>query len=151
MVNEIEEEIKRDGRIRFFGIVHNSKVVEAELQATLLVNPRPTVEDFTKYSFPSKNMEYMVSATPVLTTVLAGMPREYHDYVYLLEDESAEGIHDRLKELLINTPEEELRMKVRRAKEFVLKNKNNLYQSKRIIDFIKRNRVEDWNSRIKRD
>ena len=141
MVNEIEEEIKRDGRIRFFGIVHNSKVVEAELQATLLVNPRPTVEDFTKYSFPSKNMEYMVSGTPVLTTNLPGMPKEYHDYVYLLEDESAQGVSQVLKKLLVDTPASELKDKGLSAKQFVLKNKNNIIQSKRVIDFIKQQNV----------
>lgn len=141
MVNEIEEEIKRDGRIRFFGIVHNSKVVEAELQATLLVNPRPTVEDFTKYSFPSKNMEYMVSGTPVLTTNLPGMPKEYHDYVYLLEDESAQGVSQVLKKLLVDTPTSELKDKGLSAKQFVLKNKNNIFQSKRVIDFIKQQNV----------
>ena len=141
MVNEIEEEIKRDGRIRFFGIVHNSKVVEAELQATLLVNPRPTVEDFTKYSFPSKNMEYMVSGTPVLTTNLPGMPKEYHDYVYLLEDESAQGVSQVLKKLLVETPASELKDKGLSAKQFVLKNKNNIFQSKRVIDFIKQQNV----------
>jgi glycosyltransferase involved in cell wall biosynthesis len=141
MVNEIEEEIKRDGRIRFFGIVHNSKVVEAELQATLLVNPRPTVEDFTKYSFPSKNMEYMVSGTPVLTTNLPGMPKEYHDYVYLLEDESAQGVSQVLKKLLVDTPASELKDKGLSAKQFVLKNKNNIFQSKRVIDFIKQQNV----------
>lgn len=141
MVNEIEEEIKRDGRIRFFGIVHNSMVVEAELQATLLVNPRPTVEDFTKYSFPSKNMEYMVSGTPVLTTNLPGMPKEYHDYVYLLEDESAQGVSQVLKKLLVDTPASELKDKGLSAKQFVLKNKNNIFQSKRVIDFIKQQNV----------
>jgi glycosyltransferase involved in cell wall biosynthesis len=141
MVNEIEEEIKRDGRIRFLGIVHNSKVVEAELQATLLVNPRPTVEDFTKYSFPSKNMEYMVSGTPVLTTNLPGMPKEYHDYVYLLEDESAQGVSQVLKKLLVDTPASELKDKGLSAKQFVLKNKNNIFQSKRVIDFIKQQNV----------
>lgn len=136
MVEDIERLMSEDNRIKYFGIVPNSKVVEAELQATLLVNPRPTVEDFTKYSFPSKNIEYMVSGTPMLTTVLAGMPREYHDHVYLLEDESADGIHDKLKELLVNTPVEELRLKGREAKEFVLKNKNNVHQSNRVIDFV---------------
>lgn len=141
MVNEIEEEIKRDGRIRFLGIVHNSMVVEAELQATLLVNPRPTVEDFTKYSFPSKNMEYMVSGTPVLTTNLPGMPKEYHDYVYLLEDESAQGVSQVLKKLLVDTPASELKDKGLSAKQFVLKNKNNIFQSKRVIDFIKQQNV----------
>lgn len=140
MVSYIEKEMVRDNRIHFFGIVHNSKVVEAELQATLLVNPRPSAEDFTKYSFPSKNMEYMVSGTPVLTTVLPGMPREYHEYVYLLEDETAEGLGRTLTKLLTDTPAEELRKKGESAKKFVLENKNNIYQSKRVIDFIGNNK-----------
>ena len=55
--------------------------VAEELKATLLVNPRPTTEEFTIYSFPSKNMEYMASGTPLLTTKLPGMPEEYHQYV----------------------------------------------------------------------
>lgn len=148
MVEDIEQLMSEDNRIKYFGIVPNSKVVEAELQATLLVNPRPTVEDFTKYSFPSKNIEYMVSGTPILTTVLAGMPREYHEYVYLLEDESTDGIHDKLKELLLDTPQEELRLKGRRAKEFVLENKNNIYQANRIIDFIKTNWIQLESSNI---
>ncbi len=145
MAKEIEQLTSIDNRIKYFGVVPNNKVVEAELKATLLVNPRPTVEDFTKYSFPSKNIEYMVSGTPMLTTILAGMPLEYHEHVYLLKDESTEGIYNKLKELLLDTPQEELRLKGQRAKEFVLKNKNNIHQSKRVIDFIEENKIK-WNS-----
>lgn len=139
MVEMIENLQQLDKRIKYFGIVPNSRVVQAELTASLLVNPRPTGEDFTKYSFPSKNMEYMVSGTPVLTTVLAGMPKEYHDYVYLLEDETENGISKMLNKLLIDTPSEELELMGERAKRFVLDNKNNIYQSKRVIDFVKNN------------
>lgn len=139
MVEMIENLQQIDKRIKYFGIVPNSRVVQAELAASLLVNPRPTVEDFTKYSFPSKNMEYMVSGTPVLTTVLAGMPKEYHDYVYLLEDETENGVYEMLNKLLINTPSEELELMGERAKRFVLENKNNINQSKRVIDFVKKN------------
>lgn len=139
MVELIESLQLSDKRIKYFGIVPNSRVVQAELAASLLVNPRPTIEDFTKYSFPSKNMEYMVSGTPVLTTVLAGMPMEYHDYVYLLKDESENGVFKMLKKLLIDTPGEELELMGERAKRFVLDNKNNIYQSNRIIDFVKNN------------
>lgn len=81
-------------------------------------------------------IEYMVSGTPVLTTVLAGMPKEYHDYVYLLEDETENGVYEMLNKLLINTPSEELELMGERAKRFVLENKNNIYQSKRVIDFV---------------
>ncbi|MFA6984351.1 MAG: glycosyltransferase, partial [Sedimentibacter sp.] len=137
MVEEIKSFAKIDKKIKYYGVTHNDVVVKAELEATLLVNPRPTKEEFTKYSFPSKNMEYMVSGTPVLTTALPGMPKEYHEYVYLIEDESAEGIHLKLKELLYNTSPNMLLDKGKRAKDFVLTKKNNIVQAQNIIEFIK--------------
>ena len=61
---ELEEYIKKsemeDNRIKFFGVMPNEYIVKEQLKATILVNPRPSYEEFTKYSFPSKNMEYMV-------------------------------------------------------------------------------------------
>lgn len=125
----------KDNRVRYYGVVHNKEVVEAQLKATLLVNPRPTHEDFTKYSFPSKNMEYMVSGTPVLTTMLPGMPKEYYDYIFLIEKESVDGIEIALKKI-ISMDEKELSALGAQAKNFVLENKNNMVQSKRILKFI---------------
>lgn len=137
---ELESDIRRfekiDNRIKYFGTVPNTVVVEEELKATLLVNPRPSKEEFTKYSFPSKNMEYMVSGTPVLTTALPGMPNEYYDYVYIIEDESVEGWTLKLEEIL-NKDKEELHKKGLEAKKFVLDNKNNVVQAKKVIALIK--------------
>ena len=113
----------------------NTEIVEKEQEATLLVNPRPTGEEYVKYSFPSKTMEYMASGTPVLTTVLPGMPKEYHPHVYLLEDESAEGIAESLKEVLSNT-EEALFRKGAEARRFVLEQKNNVIQARKILDML---------------
>ena len=92
-----------DPRIFYGGMLLNQEIVEKEQEATLLVNPRPTGEEYVKYSFPSKTMEYMASGTPVLTTVLPGMPKEYHPYVYLLEDETSDGITEKLKEVFRGT------------------------------------------------
>ena len=117
------------------GVAPNDVVVEEELRATLLVNPRPTNEDYTKYSFPSKNMEYMASGTPVLTTKLPGMPEEYYPYVYLLEEESAEGMAKALKEIL-SKPAEELAQKGAAAKKFVMEKKNNISQAKKLLDML---------------
>lgn len=63
--------------VRYFGVVANEIVVQEQLEATLLVNLRPTNEEYTKYSFPLKNMEYMVFSTPVPTTCLRDMHEEY--------------------------------------------------------------------------
>ena len=131
------EELKKlmDDRIRFFGTVPNSVIVEEELKATLLVNPRPTDGSFTRYSFPSKNLEYMASGTPLLTTKLPGMPAEYEAYVYLFKDESVEGMSKTLKELL-SKPIEELHHKGMTAKKYILDNKTEIEQARKILEFI---------------
>ena len=119
----------------FHGTVSVDTVVKAELEAALLINPRPTQEEFTKYSFPSKNMEYMVSGTPVLTTNLAGMPEEYKQYVYLFAGETPEEMAQRFREVL-SLPEEERNEKGAAAKAFVLTNKNNAAQTRKILTML---------------
>ena len=138
MEKQIREYEKLDPRIMYFGVVQNSIVVNEELRATLLVNPRPSYEEFTKYSFPSKNMEYMVSGTPLLTTPLPGMPSEYKQYVYLFNDESVDGMKNTLQEIL-NLSREELHNKGQEAKTFVIREKNNVVQAKKVIDLILNN------------
>ncbi len=136
---ELENISKTCNSIKYKGVSSNDEVVEQEMKASLLVNPRPSAPEYTKYSFPSKNMEYMVSGTPVLTTALPGMPEEYKKYVYLLDDESPEGIAGSLRNIL-NKPIEERCIQGNAARDFVLRNKSNIMQAKKIIQFL-RNRV----------
>lgn len=135
----LEKYAEKDKRIIYKGVVPNEKVVEAELKASLLVNPRPTNEEFVKYSFPSKNMEYMVSGTPLLTTKLPGMPAEYYDHVYLFEKETTEDYKNTL-EKVFHLSSEELANKGQKARMFILSQKNNVVQVKRIIDFMNTNK-----------
>jgi glycosyltransferase involved in cell wall biosynthesis len=134
--DEIIDIAKSNPNIKYMGFKPNEKIVEEELKATLLVNPRPSDLEFTKYSFPSKNMEYMASGTPLLCTKLPGMPKEYFDYIYTADDESADGFADKLKEIL-NKDKEELHNFGLRAKKFVLEEKNNQKQAEKLTDFIK--------------
>ena len=134
-VKELQKIAEEDSRVFYGGMLLNQEIVEKEQEATLLVNPRPTNEEYVKYSSPSKTMEYMASGTPVLTTVLPGMPKEYYPYLFLLEDETAEGIAQALTELLTKS-EEELFEKGRRARAFVLDQRNNLVQAQKIIQML---------------
>lgn len=134
-VKEIINATNKDNRIKFKGVVSNDKIIEKEIEATLLVNPRPTKDEFTKYSFPSKNMEYMASGTLVLTTKLAGMPKEYYPYVEVIEKETEDGIQGKIKDIF-NKNKEELYKKGVEGKEFIIRNKNNMVQGKKIMDFI---------------
>lgn len=134
-VAELETVVREHSNIVYHGTVMVDEVVQAELEASLLINPRPTTEEFTKYSFPSKNMEYMVSGTPVLTTKLPGMPDEYNEYVYLFEGETVDGMAKTISEVL-QQPQAVREEKGRRAKQFVLEKKNNVAQAKRILQLI---------------
>ena len=134
-VQELQSIAEKDPRVFYGGMLLNTEIVAKEQEATLLVNPRPTHEEFVKYSFPSKTMEYMASGTPVLTTRLPGMPKEYYPYVYFIEEESADGIAAALKAVLEHT-DEELFRKGQEARDFVLDGRNNVVQAKKLLQML---------------
>lgn len=116
--------------IKYFGYVLNEEIVQKEVQSTLLINPRPSNQDFVKYSFPSKLMEYMVSGTPVLTTRLCGISKEYYPYIYTIDTEDEDGICCKLQELSKLT-DYELNEKGKLLKQFVIKEKNEVKQAEK--------------------
>lgn len=134
---QLRLQAKNNKSIVYHGVRSNEDILDAEARATLLVNPRFSNEEFTKYSFPSKNMEYMASGTPLLTTKLPGIPTEYNEHVYYFDEESIAGYAKILKEIL-SLDEIQLVEKGQKAREFVLKYKNNRFQSKRILDLLER-------------
>jgi glycosyltransferase involved in cell wall biosynthesis len=139
--NELIELCKAHTSIRYFGVVPNEVVVKEQLKATLLINPRPSTEEFTKYSFPSKNMEYMASGTPVLTTNLPGMPEEYGKYVFLIDNETIDGIAEKIRNILAVNPAK-LHGIGLKAKEFVLKEKNNHMQARKILTLLQSKEIQ---------
>lgn len=143
-VDEYKRLCELHSNLEYRGVATNEVVVAEELKATLLVNPRFTTEAFTKYSFPSKNMEYMASGTPLLTTKLPGMPQEYYPHVFLFEEETVEGYAEVLRTILTYT-EDELMVKGLDARDFVLKTKNNIEQGKRVLAFISSDYPSDRN------
>lgn len=135
LYEKMEEYQKTDSRIHYHGVVPNIDAVRAQMSSYLLINPRPTVEDFTKYSFPIKNMEYLATGVPTASTALAGMEQNYLDHLLIIEDFSKEGI----TEFLIKTmskPERELRQIGAAGRLFVLEQKNNDKQAKKIEHFL---------------
>ena len=141
---ELRDELIRMGKriknIYYHGVLPVENIVEKEINATLLVNPRPADGEYTKYSFPSKTMEYMVSGTPVVMCKLAGLPLEYYKYLYFFESGSRTDISKSLRKIL-NKSSDELSHKGIEAREFVLKNKNNIQQAKRVIGLVDRLKV----------
>ena len=136
-VKELQEIAGEDDRIFYGGMLLNWEIVEREQQAALLVNPRPTHEEFVKYSFPSKTMEYMASGTPVLTTRLPGMPKEYYPYVFFIDGETPEGIASALTNVLAAS-DESLFDAGGAARKFVLEQRNNVVQAGKLLAMLEK-------------
>ena len=102
----------------------------------LLVNPRTPEGEFTKYSFPSKTMEYMASGVPVLMYRLPGIPEEYFNYCYKVEDVGETALTKAIEDVL-NKSSEELANMGKSAREFILEHKNPIAQMGKVVEFIK--------------
>lgn len=137
---KLKEICKKNKNVCYFGTRPNSFIVAEEQKVDLLINPRPSDEEFTKYSFPSKNMEYMVSGTPMLTTKLPGMPQEYLPYVYIFEDETVTGMAKKLKQVL-SLPQKELYSKGKEARNYVLKNKSSRIQASKVLTWLSNEKI----------
>lgn len=135
LAEKLKEYEKRCVNIRYMGIVNNKEAVKAQRKADLLINPRPTDISYGNLSFPSKIMEYMASGTPVLTTRLPGIPKEYFGYMYTVDDNSISSLRDALKMIMSYTAEER-ENKGKRARRYVLGEKNCIVQASRILELV---------------
>lgn len=135
--NEIENASKEDPRIKYYGYVTKSKILEIQKQATILINPRPNEGEYTKYSFPSKTIEYMTSGKPVLMFKLDGIPNEYDDYLFYIKENTIDSIKQAILDVCSKS-NEELELRGKESCEFVLLNKNGRVQSEKIINMLQK-------------
>lgn len=132
----IKTEQEKDPRIIFLGRVDRFEVLALQQKATVLVNPRQNNEEFTKYSFPSKTMEYLASGVPLVAYKLDGMPNEYDGYINYVSDNSPEALSQELIKILkLNNDERNYIGNV--ARQFVIDNKNKVVQAKKMLEFMK--------------
>lgn len=126
---------KEDERIKYFGIVSKEKVIELQKKATILVNPRNTLGEDTKYSFPSKTIAYMASGTPALIYKLDGIPLEYFEYCYTVEDNRIESLANAIYSVC-QLDKDTLRLKGKTARDFILRNKTAKIQCNKVLNMI---------------
>ena len=104
-------------------------------QATILVNPRTSEGEYTKYSFPSKTMEYLLSGKSVIINRLPGIPEEYYQYVFTPKDESVDALAECVNRVLTLEVNDRV-SKAKSGREFVVSQKNSKIQVSRILEMI---------------
>lgn len=126
---------KVDKRVEYKGQLRREVVLDLQRRATLLINPRLPGQDFTKYSFPSKTMEYFASGVPVLMYKLEGIPEEYFDYCFSLADISVEALTEKIL-VICNMDVKLLKNLACDAQKFILSNKNARSQCGKIYNMV---------------
>lgn len=134
--NTIRNVCTKNSNIIYKGTLKQSEVFELQKKAYLLVNPRTPEGEYTKYSFPSKTIEYFQSGTPVLLYKLPGIPDEYFNYCFSIEDDyTVENMAYNIRKIL-NMDQKEIQLIGEKAKEFVEKSKNSITQCVKIVNLI---------------
>jgi glycosyltransferase involved in cell wall biosynthesis len=126
---------KKDTRIKYLGFLQKDDVIKAQQMATVLVNPRPNIGEYVKYSFPSKTMEYLLSGKPIIMFKLDGLPEDYFDFIYFFKEYNCDSIAKTIIDVCSKS-EVELDQFGLKAQAFVLGYKNNLIQTKKAIDLV---------------
>jgi len=132
---EIKQAAKEDERIIYLGALTKDEVLRLQANSTILVNPRKDEHDFTKYSFPSKIMEYLSSGRPVICHKLPGIPDEYDDYLYYFKSKDPQGMAVDLMELCAFN-ENALKIFGLAGRDFVFANKNTKVQGEKLKSMV---------------
>ena len=130
----VKECAKQDSRIKYFDKMSRKELTNLQQRATIMINPVHSSEEFSHYFFPSKTLEYLASGTPTLMSRLSCMPPEYENHLFYFEDESVQGMSNRIKEICEKS-KSELNDFGLKASMFIKDKKSPKVQIKKIMDF----------------
>lgn len=133
LADRIRDLSKECPGVKYYGYVDGKTVRNLQAEATVLVNPRQNIGDLTRFSFPSKTMEYLASGRPVVGYKLDGIPAEYDDYIQYVPDNSINALREKLIEICSLSAAERSRIGDT-SRMFILSNKNPKMMCKKIID-----------------
>ena len=122
--------------IRHFGYLNQSEVAKLRDECDFLINPRRPSGNYTKYSFPSKTAEYLMSEKPVVMYKLEAIPNDYDQYINYLTGNTADEICQEIVKLN-DKNYSQLVQKAKKARAFMLENKTEENQANKIIRMLK--------------
>lgn len=128
----VEQMASNHKNIKYFGFLARNELQEIRNECDFLINPRRPSGTYTKYSFPSKTAEYMLTGKPVIMYKLEGIPDEYDEYLNYLTEDNSEGICRELN-AIFSEDYNCLKEKAYGARRFMLENKTAEKQAEKIL------------------
>lgn len=99
-LDDISAIAARDPRIVIKPFTTGAELSKEFDEASLLINPRNSGWNGARYSFPSKLFDYMTRGIPVASTRLPGIPLEYFDAFFEIDDANQAGLAASLQDAL---------------------------------------------------
>ena len=132
MEGAVKEAARKDPRIQFKGFLSKSEISKLQTQCDVLVNPRTDEGEYTKYSFPSKTMEYLLSGSKVVMYRLPGIGEEYYRFIRAVDTLGAEAMAKALQDAWADTAFYQSRW--REQVSWIRKNKDSAAMTKKCLD-----------------
>ncbi len=127
---------KNNPQIKYMGFCKNrEELFNKQREAKILACVLPPENNAVKYCFPSKLFEYLLSGTPTISFYLPGISNEWREHIVEIEKSSPSGIKNAIEKVISMTDSESLEFG-RKAKEFIINNKTNIIQAKKLLDFV---------------
>lgn len=103
MESAVRDAAKKDPRIQYKGFLPKAEIAALQTQCDVLVNPRTDEGEYTKYSFPSKTMEYLLSGSKVVMYRLSGIGEEYYRFIRTIDAPGPEAMAQALQKAWADT------------------------------------------------
>ena len=132
----VEEQASKHENIKYFGFLAQDALAEKRELCDFLINPRRPSGTYTKYSFPSKTAEYMLTEKPVIMYKLEGIPDEYDEYLNYLVADAPSDIKTEL-EHIFSEDYDALKKKAEAARAFIMEKCSAEKQALKILDLLK--------------
>ena len=129
---DVVKAAETDSRIKYFGVVSQEECHDLQRQASCLINPRDD-SIITRYSFPSKTMEYLASGVPVIAKRLTGMDSEYSDF--FIEFSDKRSLEEVMKSSIMMR-KDQLNQYGIKGRDFVRKNKTCERQTRKLLELM---------------
>ena len=129
----VENASVKDHRITYMGQVSSKKARQLIMEGDILVNPRQNNSDYTKYSFPSKIIDYLATGNAVVAYKLDGMPDFYKEFITFIPDNSIEGLKNTLIKV-IDMSDAQVELMSHKAKLYLEKELCEKAVAKKILD-----------------
>ena len=131
----VQEASKKNPNVQYLGYCSKEEVFALQNKASILVNPRSAYEEYTKYSFPSKTMEYLSMGKPVAMNKLPALPEEYEEHLFLFAEETAESMAKTFLGILA-MDDAQIKAHVQRQLAFIEQEKSEKKQAQKILALV---------------